>query len=88
LPKEIVMGFLREYIEKANGFLEKYISSAINKIAEFISSGEYLVIAVIGFFITLLLIIGLFRWLRKAPKTFMFVLIVCVLVIAIGLISK
>lgn len=82
------MGFLREYIEKANGFLKIYISNAIDKVAEFLSGGEYLVIAVIGFFITLLLIIGLFRWLRKAPKTFMFVLILCVLVIALWLISK
>lgn len=82
------MEFIREYIEKANAFLEQYIAKAIDKIAEFLSGGEYLVIAVIGFFITLLIIIGLFRWLRKAPKTFLFVLILCVLVVALWLISK
>lgn len=82
------MEFIREYIEKANAFLEQYIAKAIDKIAEFLSGGEYLVIAVIGFFITLLIIIGLFRWLRKAPKIFLFVLILCVLVVALWLISK
>lgn len=82
------MEFIREYIEKANAFLEQYIAKAIDKIAEFLSGGEYLVIAVVGFFITLLIIIGLFRWLRKAPKTFLFVLILCVLVVALWIISK
>lgn len=82
------MGFIREIIVKGNSFFEPYIKRIIDAVTKFLTSGEYLVIGVIAIFVSLLVLIGLIRWLKKAPKLFMFVVIVCGIVIGLWLISK
>ena len=49
---------------------------------------EYLVIGAILFFVTFVLLVGLIRWLRKAPKLFFFILILVGIVVTLGLLSK
>lgn len=82
------MAFIRDIIEKGNNFLEPYISKVVDFITNFLGNGEYLVIGAILFFVTLVLLVGLIRWLRKAPKLFFFILILVGIVVTLGLLSK
>ena len=82
------MGFIRDLFVKANDFLQQYMAPIIDKINQFLTSEEYAVIGVIGFFVALLVLIGLFRWLRKAPKFFFIVLILFAIVVVLWIVSK
>lgn len=82
------MGFIRDYFVKANDFLRGYFAPIIDKIVQFLQTEEYAVIGVISLFVGLLILIGLFRWLRKTPKLFLFIVIIFALVITLGLVTK
>lgn len=82
------MGFIRDFFEKINEILSVYMEPFLMKISEFLSSGEYLIYAIIGLFLILLIIVGLIRWLRKAPKLFITLVVIFGLVIGAWLISK
>lgn len=82
------MGFIRDFFEKINEILSVYMEPFLMKISDFLSSGEYLIYAIIGLFLILLIIVGLIRWLRKAPKLFITLVVIFGLVIGAWLISK
>lgn len=82
------MGFIRDLFVKANDFLQQYMAPVLDKIIQFLSNEEYAVIGVIGLFTAILILIGLFRWLRKAPKFFFIVLIIFALAVVLWLVSK
>lgn len=82
------MGFIRDLYEKGNAFLEPYIGKIIDFISNFFASGEYLVLGCILFFLTIVILIGLIRWLRKTPKLFLFFLIIIGIIVALGIFSQ
>lgn len=82
------MGFIRDLFVKGNDFLRHYMAPIIDKIIQFLSNEEYAIMGVIGFFISLLILVGLFRWLRKAPKLFFIVFILCGLGVTLWVISR
>ena len=82
------MEFLRELFVKANDFLSQYLAPVIDKINQFLQSGEYAVMGVVGLLVGLFILIGLFRWLRKAPKVFFLVVILFGLVVVLWVVSK
>lgn len=82
------MGFIRDLFEKVNEILSNYMEPPLMKISEFLSSGEYLIYAIIGLFLFLLIIVGLIRWLRKAPKFFITLIVIFGLVVGAWIISK
>lgn len=82
------MGFIRDLFVKANEFLEQFMAPIMDKIITFLSSEEYLIFGLIVFFLFLLLLIGLIRWLRKTPKLFFVILIICAAVVALWIVSN
>jgi hypothetical protein len=82
------MGFIRDLFIKANDFLKQYMGPILDKINQFLQSEEYAVIGVIGLFVVILVLIGLFRWLRKAPKLFFIIVILFTLVVVLWVVSK
>jgi ABC-type bacteriocin/lantibiotic exporter with double-glycine peptidase domain len=82
------MGFIRDLFIKANDFLKQYMGPILDKINQFLQSEEYAVIGVIGLFVVILVLIGLFRWLRKAPKLFFIIVILFALVVVLWVVSK
>ncbi len=82
------MEFLRGIFEKANDFFESFMAPIVDKIADFFTSNEYFAIGIVGVFVAMLLIVGLFRWLRKKPVLFIVLLGVFAAVMALWLVSK
>lgn len=82
------MGFIKEIFTKVDGILNTYMQPIVDKVVAFLTNGSNTVIAVIGVFAALLILIGLIRWLRKAPKLFIFVVLIFGLVVGAWVISK
>jgi len=82
------MGFLRDLFVKANDLLQQYMEPVVDKIIQFLQSEEFAVIGIIGLLAGLLVLIGLFRWLRKAPKIFFIVVILSATIIVLWILSK
>jgi hypothetical protein len=83
-----MMDFIRDLFTKLDAKIGGYLNPILAKIAAFLESGRTTVIAVIMVFMAIVVLIGLFRWLRKAPKMFIFAVIVFGLVIGAWVISK
>jgi hypothetical protein len=77
-----------ELLDKANAFSEKVLGPIIDKIVQFISSGEFTAIGIIGVFISLVFLIGLLTWIKKAPKLFFFILLLFSGLLAAALLVK
>lgn len=69
---DLVRGFLSNIFDKANNIVEPYVAPVVN----FLSNAEYIVVALILLGLILLVIPGLFTYLKKATKLFVFLLIV------------
>lgn len=74
------MDKIRFYVEKIDEFIAPYI----NKIIDFLGKGYYVIYAAIAVVIIILVIIGLFSFMKKAPKTFLFLII---LLAAVGAVA-
>lgn len=74
------MDKIRFYVEK----IDEVIAPYINKIIDFLGKGYYVIYAAIAVVIILLFIIGLFSFMKKAPKTFLFLII---LLAAVGAVA-
>lgn len=77
------MEAIKGIFDKVDQLLSSYLQPVIDKITQFLGNGAYTVIAVIALFAGLLILIGLFRWLRKAPKLFFFLVFVFGLVVVV-----
>lgn len=69
---ETVRNFISNIFDKANNMVEPYVAPII----KFLSNAEYIVVALILLGLILLVIPGLFAYLKKATKLFVFLLIV------------
>jgi hypothetical protein len=69
------MDQIRALLEKVDEFVGKFLEPVLEKISSFIASGENAALAMILAFLVLVVLIGLFTWLKKAPKLFFFVVI-------------
>lgn len=71
---------IKAFIEQADTFLKPYI----DKVIDFLSKEYYVVYAAIAALLVFLVIPGLFSFIKKAPKTF---LLIIILLAAAGLIA-
>ncbi|MGB3997601.1 MAG: hypothetical protein WBL36_04015 [Bacilli bacterium] len=71
--------------DKADEFIAKFLAPIINKIINFLSQGEYTIYALITIFVGIILLIGLFRWVFKGTKSFIFFLFLFGAVFAVWL---
>ncbi|MFA6722118.1 MAG: hypothetical protein WCS50_02130 [Bacilli bacterium] len=71
--------------DKADEFIAKFLAPIINKIINFLSKGEYTIYALITVFVGIILLIGLFRWVFKGTKSFIFFLFLFGVVFAVWL---
>lgn len=67
--------FVRTF-DKADQFVSKVIGPVIDKIVEFFQRGTYTIYAVIGLFLSIVILIGLIRWLFKGTKSFIVLAII------------
>ncbi|HEY8395705.1 MAG TPA: hypothetical protein VIK96_02910 [Bacilli bacterium] len=67
---------IKELLDKADAFSEKFLRPIVDKITQLISSDKHFAILIVGTFIALILLIGLFSWMKKSPKFFLFMLFV------------
>lgn len=70
------MDKIKETISNLNTVVGSYIKDVIDKIASFFTAGYYLLYAVIGILLIILILAGLIGCFKKIPKLFIFLLIV------------
>lgn len=69
---ETARSFISNIFDKANNMVEPYVAPVV----KFLSNSEYIVVALIFIGVILLVIPGLFTYLKKATKFFIFLIIV------------
>lgn len=79
------MGVMQTYIEKINDILRPFLEPILNKVVDFIQGNKFLALAGILLFLALVFLVGFIRWLRKAPKLFVFILILCAIAVTLGI---
>jgi len=82
------MKVIGDIFEKLDNFLSSILAPIINKIIAFLSSGDYTIIGVVCFFASLIILVGLIRWLTKKPKLFIFIIIILGIIVGARIISK
>ncbi|MDD3107450.1 MAG: hypothetical protein PHP65_06605 [Bacilli bacterium] len=70
------MTFVKELFTKLDGIVGPILAPIVAKITAFLSNTGITALAVILLFVAILVLIGLFGWLRKAPKFFLFVVVI------------
>ena len=68
--------FFVRIFDKADQFVSKAIGPVIDKVVEFLSKGKYTIYAVIGLFLSIVILIGLIRWLFKRTKSFIIIAVI------------
>jgi uncharacterized membrane protein len=63
---------IKQIIEQIDTFLKPYI----DKLIAFLSREQYVIYGAIGVLLVLLVLFGLFTFLKKFPKTFLFLVII------------
>jgi len=63
---------VKQIIEQIDAFLKPYI----DKLIGFLSREQYIIYGAIGVLLVFLVLFGLFTFLKKFPKTFLFLVII------------
>ncbi|HNZ50060.1 MAG TPA: hypothetical protein PK087_00195 [Bacilli bacterium] len=69
------MDFVKELFEKGDAKVGPILDPIVTKITEFLSNTGDTALALILLFTGILILVGLFAWLRRTPRFFLFVLI-------------
>ncbi|MGD9886533.1 MAG: hypothetical protein AB7T03_01055 [Bacilli bacterium] len=69
------MDFVKDLFTKGDAIVGPILDPIVAKIVAFLSNTGITALAVILLFVALLVLVGLFGWLKKAPKFFLFIVV-------------